>query len=220
MKVGIDWNSRVIERYEVLDAINGLYNKYHNLKGVKRISITPFESHYAEYLVAKKLVDEGLTIQNMYGKGYDVLCNEKKIEVKSGRLQRHVRGIKHDFWSWVVKSKQWQTPLPFDYLACVALDYEGNDRIFVMPYEDVKSNFTKGNWKYLNYGIRVENYLKLNLVKEGYKAFQENVRDMKQLCEFEGETSEFEKELNKNPEKALQRYSWEEFVKNLKHDNA
>src|SRR3989304_3179121 len=110
------WNDKVKERYEILKNIYQLYRKFHSIEGTRKISITPFESHYAEYEVAQKLIDEGFKIQGMYGKGYDVMCNNKKIEVKSGRLQRHVPGIKHDFWSWVVKENQWGTPVHFDYL--------------------------------------------------------------------------------------------------------
>ena len=120
-----DWDILVEQRFALLDEINRMYKKYNSLKGVKRISITPFESHYAEYLVAKKLIDSGLALQGMYEKGCDIRCNETKIEVKSGRLQKHVKGIKHDFWSWVVPAKQWQSPVRFEFLACVALDYEG-----------------------------------------------------------------------------------------------
>ena len=144
----------------------------------------------------------------MYGKGYDIKCNNKKIEVKSGRLQKHIPGIKNDFWGWVVKKRQWNTPNPFDYLVCVVLEYDKDqDGIFVFSYRDVIENFTKCGWRYLRYNQVVEDYLKLNLVKDGYEAFEENMKVMKEKIGFKGEVSKFEKKLNKNPDQIFQQYS-------------
>jgi hypothetical protein len=208
------WNEKARERYPILKGIYERYRKYNSLKGVSKIPITYFESHYSEYMIAQKLIDEGFTIKGMYGKGYDIKCNNKKIEVKSARLQK--TGMKHNSWGWVVKEKQWKTPDHFDYLVCVALEYKKDQNgILVFSYEDVKNNFTNSDWRYLKFNTRVKNYLRLNLTKQGYDAFEENIKVMKEKIEYKGEPSEFEVELNKNQDKAFQDYSWEKFIKDL-----
>jgi hypothetical protein len=212
-----NWNKIITKRNVLLEQIYSLYKKYNKSTAPKKkeISITPFESHYAEYLVAKKLVDEGFLVQDMYGKGYDILCCNRKIEVKSGRLQRHVKGVKHDFWGWVIKEKQWRIKDHFDYFVGVALD-DREDKIMVMDYDDVKRNFTKASWHYTTYNKDVRDYLKLSIVKDGYVAFEENVRFMRNSeTKLRGKTSNFEKELNQNPEKAFEKYSWEKFIGEL-----
>jgi hypothetical protein len=78
------WNEKARERYPILKGIYERYRKYNSLKGVSKIPITYFESHYSEYMIAQKLIDEG----------YDIKCNNKKIEVKSARLQK--TGMKHN----------------------------------------------------------------------------------------------------------------------------
>ena len=214
-----NWNNTVAERCRILKGIYDLYKRYHSLKGTKKIPLTFFESHYSEYMIAQKLIDEGFTIQGMYGKGYDIKCCEKKIEVKSGRLQK--TGMKHYSWGWVVKEKQWKTLNHFDYLVCVALEYDKDrDGILVFTHESTKSKFTKGNWRYLNFNKLVKNYLRLNLAKDGYNAFMENIEVMKRKIRYKGEPSEFEKEFNKNPKKVFQDYSWGKFIENLRHQDS
>lgn len=54
------YDSRIVrKRFSILKKINELFREYNNLKGVRRVSTTDFESHYGEYLVASRLLNEG-----------------------------------------------------------------------------------------------------------------------------------------------------------------
>jgi len=68
----------------------------------------------------------------------------------------------------------------------------------------------------LRYNTPVKNYLRLNLVKDGYGTFLRNIEVMREKIDFKGEISEFEIRSNKNPKEVFQEYSWGNFIKNFK----
>jgi len=223
-------NSKEIrKRFEILKKINALFREYNNLEGVRRISTTDFESHYGEYLVASKLLDERFTVQISNKKGYDLMvashrdgCTQR-IEVKTSRLQRRIREGKHDAWGWVVKKSQWD-PQGFNFLVCIACEWQPKiDGILAFSYPEVKSFFAKGDLKYQKFEREVKDYLRLSLYKKGLSALNEDLPILRKEIKLTGEPTKFEIELNKNPTLAFKKYSWDRFVSLLKkqhHSNS
>jgi len=206
-------------RFEVLEEINNLFRKYNSMKGVRKISTTDFESHYGEYLVALKLLNEGFEVKVENKKGYDIKVEkptEARIEVKTSRLQKRIPEGKHVGWGWVVKKSQWDPP-GFDYLVCIACDWQpGKDNFLAFSYDEVKKYFSKGSWQYRKFQRKVKDYLRLSLYKGGLKAFNEDLKVLKAKIKLTGKTTPFEKNLNNNSDSMFKKYSWERLVELLK----
>jgi hypothetical protein len=206
-------------RFKVLAKINNLFRKYNSMKGVRKISTTDFESHYGEYLVASKLLNEGFEVRVENKKGYDIKVEkptEARIEVKTSRLQKRIPKGKHMGWGWVVKKSQWDPP-GFDYLVCIACDWQpGKDGFLAFSYDEVIKYFSKGSWEYQKFQRKVKDYLRLGLYKGGLKAFNEDLQVLKAKITLTGKPTPFERNLNRNSDIMFKKYSWERFVELLK----
>jgi hypothetical protein len=214
-----NFREEIKRRFKILEGINNLFRVYNGLNGVRKISTTDFESHYGEYLVASKLIDEGFEVGVENRKGYDIKVKgpaEWRIEVKTSRLQKRIPKGKHEGWGWVVKKSQWD-PKGFDFLVCVACEWQSRkDGIMAFTYDEVTKNFSKGNWVYKKYPKEVKNYYRLSLYKDGLKAFYEDLEVLRKEINLTGQPTPFEIELNKDPASKFKEYSWQRFVKLLK----
>jgi len=210
-------NSHIVrKRFEILKEINDLFREYNSLEGVRRISTTDLESQYGEYLVASKLLDEGFKVEVVNKKGFDIVVDSQRIEVKTSRLQRRIREGRHDAWGWVVKKSQWN-PQGFDFLVCIACEWQPKkDGILAFSYPEVERFFTKGDWKYQKFQKEVKDYLRLSVYKQGLDAFYADLPILRREIKLTGEPTKFEIALNKNPTPAFNKHSWDRLISILR----
>ncbi len=206
-------DSNVIsQRYELLSKIHELYKSYNSLDGVKQISITDFESHYGELLVAKKIIDAGFSIESLNKEGCDIKVNGKRIEVKTSRLQKRVSKSKKKGYGWVVKEAQWKEK-KFNMLVCIALNFDENGhRIFTLTYDEVLKFFSKCAWTYEKYNKNVKNWLRLDLFPDGVEALMEDDEIKRKTINLSGSPTEFEVYFNKNPSEVFKKYNFERLI--------
>jgi len=212
----MDKVAAVRARFGILKEINDLFRKYNSLESVRRISTTDFESHYGEYLVASKLLDEGFSARVLNKKGCDIKADGQRIEVKTSRLQRRIRQGKHKAWGWVVKKSQWD-PQGFDFLVCIACEWQPEeDGILAFSYSEVLRFFTKGNWEYQKFQKKVKDYLRLSLYTGGLDAFYNDLAILRREIKLTGNPTKFEIELNKDSTSAFNKYSWKRLISMLR----
>ena len=187
----------------------------------KHVSIRGIEDRFGEYLIANKLVTNGLKIKKISGRGVDIITDSNiKIEVKTSRLTKrfNFKGAKKGY-SWVVKNKQW-TNKEYDYLACVLADKE-EDNILVFTYEESIRNFSHCSFVRSDTKTKEENCLCLDLTegddKNRFQNWENNLRIAREKIEYQGEPTTFELDFNKNPDKYFKEFSFDRFLSFLKN---
>src|SRR5438552_16446201 len=176
-------NYKIKEGFRILQQIKDLYEKFNK---VTKTKMPPyFEDKYGEYLVGNKIIEAGISIEQFNKKGFDILANGKRIEIKTSRSVKRFPGALETGFGWPVKLSQWKKKT-YDFLVCVAFGRK-EPNLLIFTYDETRNLFTKASWEWEKFRQKkAKNFLVLDLFVGGLKVLEAHRRLAKKKIKWVG----------------------------------